>query len=361
MSKTPRGVRMINENVVQPGRALIVTTEDFDDYNWEDLPDGTLHVDTETGNISVKLKGETTWSPTGLKDDGTLVISKDTQYEIEVFTVTNTDNGDGNFIYTNADGEQRYKPVLENGNKFIFELEKGTYFPGRNHLEVTIDDVLVRTVMSGGIEEIDESRFAVCEPLEVGQEISVRYVKWTKIGNPYPRIFLNAEEPDAENGDVWIDPNGDLSDTSTIVEDIEPDNDFTVNWNQIINTPTTLDGYGIKENVSLVGHLHRVVDITDFPKSLPANGGDADTIDGHKIGDAPGDIPILNDSGTIDIELFPSNYLADTGYIFIQATKPNNPQDKAIWFCTENSASNKPHIEVYYNNAWIKMGAVWIG
>ena len=353
MPRTARGVRMINENVVQPGRAFIVTTEDFNDYNWEDLPDGTLHVDSETGNISVKLKGQTTWSPTGLKDDGTLVISKDTQYNIEVFTVTKTDNGNGNFVYTNAKGEQRYKPVLDNGNKFTFELEDGTYMPGRNHLEVTIDDVLVRTVMSGGIEEINESRFAVCEPLEVGQEISVRYVKWTKIGNPYPRIFLNKEEPDAENGDIWIDPEGSLDD-DTFLEDLELDKEIKVPWDRITGTPTTLAGYGLDDKVSMVGHVHRTLDITDFPKSLPANGGDADTIAGREVGDNPGNIPFLDGTGKLDTEFLQDNYLVDSGAVYIQETRPATTKNNTIWICTD---SGNTHIEVYYNGNWISINA----
>lgn len=353
MSKTSRGVRMINENVVQPGRAFIITTEDFDDYNWEDLPDGTLHVDTKTGNISVKLAGETTWSPTGLKNDGTLVISKDTQYDVEVFTVTSVDNGDGNFIYTNAKGEQRYKPVLDNGTKFTFELENGTYFPGRNHLEVTIDDVLTRTVMSGGIEEINESRFAVCEPLEVGQEISVRYVKWTKIGNPYPRIFLNKEEPAAENGDIWIDPNGTLDD-GTFFEDIQNDEEIMVPWDRISGKPNTLQGYGIDKQVAQVGHVHRTLDITDFPKSLPANGGDADTVAGREVGDEPGNIPFLDGVGKLDPAFLSEGFLIDSGAFFIQDDRPASPKNNSIWLCT---APGETRTEVYVNNTWIQIGA----
>ena len=173
-------------------------------------------------------------------------------------------------------------------------------------------------------------------------------------------IFLNKEEPDAENGDIWIDPNGSLDDGS-LSEDLFNDPELTVSWDQIVGTPTTLEGYGIRDNVSYHGHLHRVVDITDFPKSMPANGGDAATVDGHKIGDAPGDIPILNQSGTIDINVIPDGFLNDTGYIFIQSSKPANPKDKSIWFCTADNSSEKPHVEVYVNNTWIKMGSVWKG
>lgn len=38
---------------------------------------------------------------------------------------------------------------------------------------------------------------------------------------------------------------------------------------------------GVWEDVAGVsGHTHKTSDITDFPSSLPANGGNADTLDG---------------------------------------------------------------------------------
>ena len=346
MSKTPRGVRMINENVVQPGRALIVTTEDFDDYNWEDLPDGTLHVDTETGNISVKLKGETTWSPTGLKDDGTLVISRDTQFCDEIFIITEINAENNTFIYT-SNNEQRYKTFDVNG--FVFELEKGTYLPGRNHLEVTIDDCLVRTVMNGGIEELSESKFRVTEQLIVGQKVAVRYVKWSKIGNPYPRFYLNETEPEApEYGDFWLSE--DDIDIPVSDEDILSGND--ISWDKIVGTPTTITGYGITDPVEMRGHVHRALDITDFPSSLPANGGDADTVKGRKPGDAAGDLATINDAGYLNNNVINPTFLFDLGLIYIQNERPSVPRNNAIWFCT---SSSNPHIEVYSNYQWISM------
>jgi len=359
MSKTPRGVRQVNENLVQKGRAFIITDEDFNNFNWNDLPDGTLHVDPNNGNISVKLKGETTWSPTGLKDDGTLVISRDTQFTVEVFTVTDIDIENETFTYTNTDGEKRHKPVLNNGEYFVFELEKGTYLQGRNHLEVTLDDVLVRTVMSGGIEEISEIRFAVAEKLEIGHEVTVRYVKWAKIGNPYPRFFLSKTEPEtAEVGDFWLDTDA-SSTEGDIFDDFEDEPEKTISWDQITGKPTSLVGYKIKDPVAMKGHVHRALDITDFPLSLPANGGDADTVNGLKPGNSPGDIPILNSDGKLDFNIFPPNFLVDTGAIYIQSTRPTDAKNKAIWICTDPDSSIGPHIEVLVEGTWIKVGAVW--
>ena len=346
MAKTPRGVRMINENVVQKGRAFIITSEDFDDYNWEELPDGTLHVDTKTGNISVKLAGETSWSPTGLKNDGTLVISKDTQFCNEIFTITEINKDNNIFIYVNENGEQRYK-TFDEEDGFLFELEKGTYLPGRNHLEVTIDDCLIRTVNNGGIKELNERKFFIPEELIVGQKIAVRYVKWSKIGNPYPRFYLNETEPEApEYGDFW------LSESELDQQEKEIITPDKVSWGDIVGKPTSLSGYGIKDPVAVVGHVHRALDITDFPKSLPALGGDADSVKGKKPGDSAGDLATINDIGYINNSVIDPNVLIAIGAVYIQNDRPAAPKDKAIWFCTN---TQNPHIEVYSNYQWITM------
>lgn len=358
MAKTPRGVRQIGENVLQKGRAFIVTEEDFDKYNWADIPNGSLHVDAETGMISVKLEGETTWVPSGLKNDGTVVIARDSQVCEEVFKIISLDDGNGNFVYENADGEKRHKPVIGKQEKFVFELENGTYLMGRNHLEIKIDDILTRTVASGGIEEISESRFSVNEKLEVGHEITARYVRWTKIGNPYPRIFMNKEEPERpEIGDIWIDPNGNFDEGS--LNEILTDNpEMTIKWSQISGKPTTVAGYGIKDPVEMKGHVHRTLDITDFPTSLPALGGDADSVKGKVPGNGPGNLVTIGDKGYLDINLFPTNFLIDSGAFYIQDGRPSAVKNGVLWICTDE-VNDSPHMEVFYRNKWIKIGGIW--
>lgn len=54
-----RGIRKVNENIVQPGRALIVTEEDLASVvNNENLPAGTIHVHPQTGVITIKTEDE---------------------------------------------------------------------------------------------------------------------------------------------------------------------------------------------------------------------------------------------------------------------------------------------------------------
>lgn len=353
MGKTPLGVRQVNENVLQTGRALVITDEDFGNYEWNDLPNGTLHVDTETGIISTKLKGESTWSPTGIKNDGTLVISRDTQFNDEIFKITSIDKEDGSFVYENNKGEQRYKVVDDEG--FVFDLETGTYLMQRNHIEVTIDGVLTRTVMNGGVKEISEHRIKVCDDLVVGQTVTIRYVKWVKIGNPYPRFYLNPEEPDSpEIGDFWLDQNGTL-DENSLPDILNDEPESTVSWGQITGKPTTLTGYGIKEQYSLSGHTHRTLDISDFPKSMPANGGDSNTVKGKEPGNAPGNLLVLNGAGCINSSMLPNNYIQDSGVIVFQDKRPTAPKNNSLWVCTDD-VNDTPHIEAYFEYRWIKLG-----
>ena len=42
MARAPRGVRKVNELIVQNGRALIITEEDANNLTWDEIPDGTL-------------------------------------------------------------------------------------------------------------------------------------------------------------------------------------------------------------------------------------------------------------------------------------------------------------------------------
>ena len=167
----------------------------------------------------------------------------------EVFTIKTLDDGDGNFSYTNTNKEVKHMPILENG-EFTFELEKGSYQTQRNHIEVLIDDILRRSSSTGGIIELSNTRFAINEKLEVGQEITARYINIIRIGNPYPRFFLNVDEPKAsEIGDFWLDYDASLEDDDLIGERIEADS--TISWNRITGKPTTINGYGITDNFIL--------------------------------------------------------------------------------------------------------------
>ena len=260
---TPKGVRSVNENIVQPGRAFIIT--DMTDIAWDQIPDGSLFINPVSGIMQVKLAGESTWTPAGIKNDGTLCIARDTSLHVETFTITSLDNGDGTFTYVNEDGEQRYKQFDNNG--YIFELEHGSYIPGRNHLTVVLDDVLERSVVSGGIEELDSIRFKLLEKIPVGTELTVKYINWVRIGNPYPRVYEGYDDPEeAEIGDFFMDLDGTLDGLSDLGD--EAISELRISWANITGKPTTVQGYGLREPFSYEGHTHTVSEISGLAAAL---------------------------------------------------------------------------------------------
>ena len=297
-----RGIRKVGEHILAPKRALIVTDKNKSQYKWNEIPDGSLFIDTVTGITSVKLEGESDWVPFGIKNDGTLCIAKDTKLVTEVYTIKNPDEGDGHFSCTNTDGDIRHYILTEDG--YIFELEKGSYQMGRNQMTIIIDDCLHRSEESGGISELSETKVLLKDKLVAGQEITIMYSNVVRIGNPYPRIFINDNEPDvAEVGDFWIDCNDNIGDDPNYEED--PYYDRHVDWSNVDGKPTTLAGYGIRDNVAAKEHKHSINDITDFPLTMRANGGNADTVGNKSVGTGIGNIPTIGTNGKLDQSIVP--------------------------------------------------------
>lgn len=348
----PRGVRKSSELIVQKGRTLIFTEEEANEILWSDIPNGSLKINPETGLMSVKIKGESNWVPAGIKNDGTISIARDTRLVTEVYTIVNPDEGDGHFSCENEAGETRHFPLTDDGYP-VFYLEKGSYQMLRNQVTVTIDDCLHRSVASGGVIELSETRIQLNEQLKAGQEITIMYSNVVRIGNPYPRIFINDNEPDvAEVGDIWIDGDASLGDDEDdFYETLN--NPQNIPWSRIVNTPTTLRGYGIvSPEYTQVGHSHVWLDIVDRPNKLPADGGNSSTVAGHAPGTGPNNIAVLDKSGCILPSMFPTQFLIKSGAFYIQDNKPGVAVDKSLWVCT---AASDPHIEVYINHTWTRL------
>lgn len=353
----PRGVRKSSELIVQKGRTLIFTEEEANEILWSDIPNGSLKINPETGLMSVKLKGESNWVPAGIKNDGTISIARDTRLVTEVYTIINPDEGDGHFSCENEAGETRHFPLTDDGYP-VFYLEKGSYQMLRNQVTVTIDDCLHRSVASGGVIELSETRIQLNEQLKAGQEITIMYSNVVRIGNPYPRIFINDNEPDvAEVGDFWLDTDSTLAEDDYLGENVETNK--TIDWSRITHKPTNTDEYGIKNEIKEMIEDHRV-DITmidNFP-SFPST-INATTIQGHDIGTSPNNVFLIPSDGKIPSNLLPSNVSTkdEVPDIRIGSTTPTSPQNnKTVWFCT---AANNTCVKVYTNNRWISLGAVW--
>ena len=307
----PRGVRKVSELITQHGRTLIISEEDASKLSWADIPVSTLKVNPRTGVISVKLEGQTDWVPAGIKNDGTISLVKDSKIVTENYTIASVNTANKTFSYTLENGSVRHS-VIDDTKGFIFELENGSYQPERNQIEAVIDDILLRSKASGGLVEVSEIKVGIKDPLVVGQEITLKYVTTFRVGNPYPRFFLNTNEPDpklAETGDFWLDYDATIA--SEMGGDNEPDPSIVkrrIYWDDISGKPDTLYGFGIKDRVSLEGHRHRRADIIDFPTSMPANGGNADSVSGYRANNnAPNTLAILESDGKLPYTVIPKH------------------------------------------------------
>ena len=87
-------------------------------------------------------------------------------------------------------------------------------------------------------------------------------------------------------------------------------------WKNIINKPTTLEGFGITDR---------------FPTTLPANGGNADTVGHHSPGTSPGNVLVLDNTGKIPVNNIPIQALFSTGMI-------------TLWYGSSNAVPKGWHI-----------------
>lgn len=319
-----RGVRKINEQTVQEGRALIITEENESNYSWEDIPCGSLKVSGNTGVILVKLRGQGNWVPSNVRLDvardangnvvydmnnselgHTISIAKDSIVLRENYVITNIDVGNNQFTYEDETGQRYFGEKSDKG--YHFELKKGHYAPGRNMLEVVIDDCLYRSAASGGIIEQSETKFIVTEALVNDMELTVKYVELIRIGNPYPRIFLRRgnyeslnnsdvnklahelEEKEeefskalgaetgapenAEVGDIWIDFTGSPDKEDEYLGEPPSSLDY-IPWWRIIGYPSTVaaaKANNLMKDAVAEGHRHNISEIDGL--NLAVSGG----------------------------------------------------------------------------------------
>lgn len=299
-----RGIKKVSENILSDGRAIIVTEKDKDNYVWADIPNGSLFIDTTTGIMQVKIEGESDWVPAGLKNDGTLCIAKDTKLVTEIYTIVNPDEGDGNFSCKDGDGNTRHFPLTNEGYH-VFYLEKGSYQMQRNQISVIIDDCLYRSQSSGGLTELSETKIILNEKLVTGQEITITYSNVVRIGNPYPRIFINNNEPDvAEVGDFWLDTDANLDEDELEINLDDPDYRFP--WSKISGKPNTIAGFGITDKISYEGHVHKFSDILGVPASFKVDVDNAETVNHYHVdNNKPNTIAIIDSTGKLPSSIIP--------------------------------------------------------
>lgn len=198
------GIRKLNEYSVDKNTAIIITDSEKDNYYWADIPDGSLLVNDKTGNLSIKLTGESDWVPMGIRKDGTEKLVKDTIINVEYYTIVKFELEHNRFYYHDREEITRIGKLI-NG-KAQFKVGSGLYLPGTNQLEVLINDSVHRNTVDGGLEEINMKYFQIdADDIRLGSTVTVRYINYERLSELYPFIYTQEQVPwFFEDKDLWI-------------------------------------------------------------------------------------------------------------------------------------------------------------
>ena len=200
------GIRKLNEYSVDKNTAIIITDSEKDNYYWADIPDGSLLVNDKTGNLSIKLTGESDWVPMGIRKDGTEKLVKDAVINVEYYTIVKFELEHNRFYYHDREEITRIGKII-NG-KVQFKVGSGLYLPGTNQLEVLINDSVHRNTIDGGLEEINMKYFQIdADDIRLGSTVTVRYINYERLSELYPFIYTQEQVPwFFEDKDLWINP-----------------------------------------------------------------------------------------------------------------------------------------------------------
>lgn len=300
ISQTPKGFVIYNVSPHDLTVKLIMEDVGIIGYEW--IPE-----DWEVlANNVYEQEGSLVQVDTQYKNDGTISIAKDTRINVDAYKITAINKDD--FYYETPSGDRKVGVYNEDGF-MVFETSM-EYQPLRNSLEVYIDGFLRRTAADGSLTEIDTTRFSINEKLEIGHEILIKYNTILRIGNPYPRIFMSKIKPSqAEIGDIWIDLSEKEIDDEEYIGSAD-DPIPNIPWEKISGKPTTFRGYGLTADFAAAKHRHDYnVDIYNAPTSLPAKGGNADTVNNYAPNDnKPGTLAIIGiKSGKLPLDIIPKH------------------------------------------------------
>lgn len=204
------GIRKLNEYSVDKNTAIIITDSEKDNYYWADIPDGSLLVNDKTGNLSIKLTGESDWVPMGIRKDGTEKLVKDAVINVEYYTIVKFELEHNRFYYHDREEITRIGKLI-NG-KAQFKVGSGLYLPGTNQLEVLINDSVHRNTIDGGLEEINMKYFQIdADDIRLGSTVTVRYINYERLSELYPFIYTQEQVPwFFEDKDLWINPSNNI-------------------------------------------------------------------------------------------------------------------------------------------------------
>nr|DAX67614.1 MAG TPA: hypothetical protein [Caudoviricetes sp.] len=204
------GIRKLNEYSVDKNTAIIITDSEKDNYYWADIPDGSLLVNDKTGNLSIKLTGESDWVPMGIRKDGTEKLVKDAVINVEYYTIVKFELEHNRFYYHDREEITRIGKII-NG-KAQFKVGSGLYLPSTNQLEVLINDSVHRNTIDGGLEEINMKYFQIdADDIRLGSTVTVRYINYERLSELYPFIYTQEQVPwFFEDKDLWINPSNNI-------------------------------------------------------------------------------------------------------------------------------------------------------
>lgn len=198
------GIRKLNEYSISKDTAIIITDSEKDNYYWADIPDGSLLVNEKTGNLSIKLTGESDWVPVGIRKDGTDKLVKDAVINVEYYTIVKFELEHNRFYYHDREEITRIGKLID--GKAQFKVGSGLYIPGTNQLEVLINDTVRCNTLDDSLEEINMKYFQIdADDIRLGSTVTVRYINYERLSELYPFIFIQERYPwFFEDKDIWI-------------------------------------------------------------------------------------------------------------------------------------------------------------
>lgn len=372
-------------------------------------PHGTTKSDVGLGNVenksSVTIRGELTSSNvttalgyTPIGGNNIPVASSDTLGLIKVgANLVITEDGTLNANDNPASFIRKQERFTTDGSTTTFNLAKGTYKPNTGTMtwflngdkqddraltETSSTSVTIPTGLPSGLdimfeyfEIISANPFPnhASEHLSIGADpIADATISQDGLMSAIDKTKLNGIEDGANK---YIHPTthpATMITTDSTHEFVE-DGDIS-NWNDANSkkhthnnlsilqaiTQTLIDTWNTVSNKSDVGHKHIKADITDFPTSMPASGGNADTLDNI---DSTG---FFKTGTAIPANADLNNYTTEGNYYCVLTataqTISNTPVKEAfglsvyktngwmqIW---RHYGSNLIFLRIYYNNAW---------
>lgn len=126
-----------------------------------------------------------------------------TRIVYDVFTIVTSNNGDGTFTYKDTSNNVHTGSITSEGYQ-VFTLLSGTYLVGENRIKAQVNDVLTRSVASGGLIEISNTHVALTAPEGDGSEITFEYFERIGIAGEHNIIVGEYKPPLGETNTLWF-------------------------------------------------------------------------------------------------------------------------------------------------------------